>query len=455
MLKEKRIPTILGLLLLVGGVITGVFLTNRQTGFVSKASSSCQPKNPQITNITNNSASISFVTESSCLSSISINNQIIENGTVISTDQKSKIHYFDVNNLTATTNYVFSFIIDGKTYYDEILYQFKTADNPSGPIPSSNLAWGRVFFIPDLKAATQELKAANKVIVFLNIPGSTPLSAVVTSSGNWNVSLANSFNETKTGRFTTTENNTEEIIVIDQNNQATQITGNTSNNNPVPDIILGQNQFSAATIIYDTETDTGSLSSITPASESKNLDILNPKESESISTQKPDFFGTSPGNSTIKIEIHSATVYKGEVISNSDGSWNWSPSSNLEPGEHTITATTIVDGVEKIITRNFTVLATDSGLSYTASSSAITSTPTFTPTPTTAVSLPISTPTIPISTPTLSISTTLAISTPTITTSTPSTSSGIPKTGGLFPTILLLLISSSFVAFSFFSFKKK
>ena len=446
MFKEKKIPTILGLLLLFGGVVVGVFLTNQQTGFVSKASSSCQPKNPQITNITNTSASISFVTESFCLSSLSINNQTIENKAFISIDQKSKIHYFDVNNLTAATNYIFSLIIDGKTY-EEPSYTFDTADNPSGPIPSSNLAWGRVF--------TPELKAANKVIVFLNIPGSAPLSAIVTSSGNWNVSLANSFNESKTGRFITTANNTEEIIVIDQDSQATQITGNTSNNNPLPDIILGQNQFSAATVIYDTETDTGSLSSITPALESKDLDILNPKESEFISTQKPDFFGTSPGNSTIKIEIHSATVYNGEVVSNSDGSWNWSPPSDLEPGEHTITATTIVNGVEKIITRKFTVLATDSSLAYTASSSATTSTPTPTSTPTTAVSTPTTAVSLPISTPTVSISTTLAISTPTITTSTPSTSSGIPKTGSLFPTIMLLLISSSFVAFSFFSFKKK
>jgi len=446
MFKEKKIPTILGLLFLFGGVIAGVFLTNQRTGFISKASSSCQPKNPQITNITNNSASISFVTESSCLSSLSINNQTIENGAIVSADQKSKIHYFDVGNLTAATNYIFSFIIDGKTY-EEPSYEFDTASDPSGLIPSSNLAWGRVF--------TPELKAANKVIVFLNIPGSTPLSAIVTSSGNWNVSLANSFNESKTGRFTTTKNNTEEIIVIDQNSQATQITGNTSNNNPVPDIILGQNQFSAATVIYDTETDTGSLSSITPASVSKDLDILNPKESESIFTQKPDFFGTGPGKSTVKIEIHSSTAYTGEVVVNSDGSWNWSPPSDLEPGEHTITATTIINGVEKIVTRNFTVLATDSGLSYTASSSATISTPTSTPT--IAVSTPTSTPTIAVSAPTSTptISSTLTISTPTITTSTPSTSSGIPKTGSLFPTIMLLLISSSFVAFSFFSFKKK
>ena len=427
MLKEKKIPTILGLIILLGGVFVGVFLTNQKTSFSSKASSSCKPKNSQITNITNNSASISFVTESLCLSTLFVNSQIVDNATVVNADKKSKIHYFDVNNLNAATEYNFSFIVDGTTY-EESLYKFETAPNPSGAIPSSNLAWGRVF--------TPELNAAKKVIVFVNIPGASPLSALVTSLGNWNISLANSFNESRTNRFTPVANISEEIIVIDQDNQITQITGNTSNNDPTPDIILGQNQFSPSIIIYDTKTDTGSLSSVTPVSNSKELDILNPKDNESISTQKPDFFGTGPIDSTIKIEIHSPTVYNGEVDVNSDGSWNWSPPSNLEPGEHTITATVIVNGIEKVITRNFTVLATDDNLSYSASPSA--STPTSTPTSTIT----------PTETPIITPSTT-------INTNNPSTSSGIPATGNLTPTILLLLASSSFIAFSFFSLKKK
>ncbi|MDD2224649.1 MAG: Ig-like domain-containing protein [Candidatus Shapirobacteria bacterium] len=432
MLKEKKIPTILGLIILISGVFVGIFMTNKKTGFISKASNSCKPKNSQITNITSNAASISFITESTCLSSLSINNQTIENEAVVSVDQKSKIHYFDINNLNVDTEYNFSFIIDG-TIYKESSYKFKTAINPSGPIPSSNLAWGRVF--------TPEIKAAKKVIIFVNIPGASPLSALATSLGNWNISLANSFNESKTGRFIPTLNTSEEIIVIDQENQTTQITGNTSNNDPTPDIILGQNQFSSSTVTYDTKTDIGSLSSITPVSDSKELDILNPKENESISTQKPDFFGTGPVNSTVKIEIHSPTVYNGEVIVNSDGSWNWSPPSDLEPGEHTIIAKVVINGIEKVVSKTFTVLATDGNLSYSASPSATTSIPTPTLTPT-KTSTPTETP---------------IILTPTLT-STPaeapitsvSTSSSMPKTGNTTPTILLLLIASSFIVFSFF-----
>ena len=289
-------------------------------------------------------------------------------------------------------------------------------------------------------------------MVFVNIPGASPLSALVTSSGNWNISLTNSFNESKTNRFTPTANTSEEIIVIDQEKGRTQISANTSQNNPTPDIILGQNQFSSLPITFDAETNSGYLPSITPVPNSKELDILNPKDEESISSKKPDFFGTGPINSKIQIKVESPIVYNDEISTNSDGSWNWSPPADLTPGEHTITVTVNENGIDKIISRRFTVLAADNPLSYSASPSATTPTPTLnlsptlTPTPTSVAKTTTSpTPTIiPTITPVT-----------TIRTSKPSTSSGIPTSGNLIPTFVLLLLSSSFIAFSFVSFRKK
>lgn len=437
MIKEKRIPTILGLIILIGGIFVGVVLNNNGTNVVSKASSDCIPKDTQITNITNNSVSISFTTEADCLTNLSVNNQTIENGTISDESQKNKIHYFDVSNLEDNTEYKYTIISDGKNY-NESLYQFKTAQAPTGLVPSSNLAWGRVF--------TSDLKAASKVIIFINIPGASPLSALVTSSGNWNISLANSFDESITNRFTPNENIAEEIIVIDNEKNKTQISSNTSQNNPTPDIILGQNQFSSSSVNFDTESNVGSLPSIDPIPKSKDLDILNPKDNESLSTKKPDFFGTGPSNSKIKIKVESPVVYTGEVTTGDDGSWNWSTPKNLTPGEHTITATIIEDGIEKIISRKFTVLATDSPLSYSASPSATTPTPTQTPVSTpTPTAIPTVIPTVK---PTL-------IPTPTIYIIKPDTSSGVPVTGNLIPTILLFLISFLLISFSFLSLRKK
>jgi hypothetical protein len=439
MFKEKKIPTILGLLLLVGSVVAGAVLTNSSTNFISKASGDCTPINPQVTNITNSSASFSFVTESLCLSSLVVDNQTIQNSATINSDQKSKIHYFDVNSLGDDTEYEYSFINDGKSY-KQSFYKFQTAQKPSGPIPSSNLAWGRVF--------TPDLKAASKVMLFINIPGASPLSALITTSGNWNISLANSFNELKTDRFTPPVNVPEEIIVIDHEKQTTQISASTSENNHIPDIILGQNQFASLPVTFDAETNIGSFPKTTPVLNSIELDILNPKDNESISTKKPDFFGTGPINSKIKIKVESPIVYNDEITVQNDGSWNWSPPADLTPGEHTITATVIENDVEKIISRKFIVLAADNNLSYSASPSATT---TITPIPTVSLKTTI-TPTITKTLTPTKVATTTAV--PTIRTSKPSTSSGIPTTGSLIPTILLLLLSSSFIVFSFYSFNK-
>lgn len=433
MLKEKRIPTILGLIILIGGIYVGVVLNNNGTNVVSKASSDCIPKNTQNTNITNNSVSISFTTEADCLTNLSINNQTVESSVATADNQKTKIHYFDVSNLEDNKDYKYTIISDGKNY-SESLYKFKTAQKPNASAPSSNLAWGRVF--------TPDLKAASKVIIFINIQGASPLSALVTSSGNWNMSLANSFNESLTDRFTPDKNTPQEIIVIDKEKNTTQISANTSQNNPTPDIILGKNEFSASSIDFDAETNVGSLPSIDPIPKAKDLDILNPKDNESLSTKKPDFFGTGPSNSKIKIKVESPVVYTGEVNTKDDGSWNWSPPKNLTPGEHTITATIIEDGIEKIISRKFTVLASDSPLSYSASPSATTPTPTAIPT-----AVPTVKPTaIPTAIPTAVVRNTTTL---------PSTSSGIPVTGSFIPTILLSLISLLFISFSFLSLRKK
>jgi len=438
MVKEFKIPSILGLVLLFGGIIGGYLLTNNQTvNTITKASGDCQPINPQITNITDKSAVISFTTSSICPVTISINDQIYKDKRATSSQEiKSKVHYFELDNLKEASDLTYVVIGDGKRY-ENSNYKINTANKINQSVPSSRLAWGRVF--------TSDLKPASEAIVYLNIPGAYPLSALVTSSGNWDISLATSLNQSKTNWFTSPSNTDEEIIVIAQDQPSTQITGNTSRNNSVPDIIIGQNSFSSTPVDTSQLPATGSLNSVTPVTSSKQLDILNPKDNENLSTKKPDFFGTGPINSKVKIEVHSDTVYNGEVTTNSDGSWNWSAPSDLSPGEHTITATTIENGITKTISRKFIVLAADSTTSFSASSSATTPTPTpttSTPTPTVKI--------IPTSIPTI-VPTVIATSSRT---TRPSTSSGVPVTGNFAPTVILMIISV-FLIFTSVLFLKK
>ncbi len=423
MKREKRIPTILGIILLVGTIYLTTRLVNNPQSSSIMASESCEPVNPQVTNKTDKSATISFTTTDNCQSNLKVNNFNYEN-----IKNKGKIHYFEVDKLEANKNYEFEIIVDGKKY-DSNNYIFETAQKPTRDIPTSNLAWGKVFNPENIPVA--------EAIVYLNIPGASPLSALVTSSGHWNVSLAVSFNEGLSDWFTMTDNIEESIIVISPNYPSTQIVSNTSRNNPVPDIILGQNSFLLPNAVSDTILPQESLidTEIDLVSD-KSLDILNPKTNETINSLKPDFFGTAAPHSKLKIKVESPITFNDEINVDSSGEWNWSPTKNLTPGEHTITVT---DDKNNLITRKFIVLAAESSQpSFSASESALLVSPTLTLAPTKVTT----------SVPTKKI-------TPTdIPVTHPSTASGIPQSGIIFPTFFILILSIISFYFGFVYYKK-
>ena len=404
MKQPKRIPTIFGLLLLLLAIFGGVILTSQKSNFGSKAGSSCEPINPQVTNITYKSGTISFTTNIECQASININNLLVKDDTSL------KIHYFEINSLKENSDYIYSIISGGKTYSSSS-YQVSTAQKPSVETISSNLAWGKVF--------NNNGSPAEKVIIYLNIPGASPLSAITTTSGNWNIPLSTSFNENKTNWFTPPVNIEENIYVIAQDQSVTQIISNTSSNNPVSDITIGKNNFNSPQV----ETTVGSLPETgQPIDIDKKLNISNPSQNETLSTKKPQFFGSAPSNSEITIEVHSPELIAGQTVSDEDGTWEWSVPKDLTPGEHTITVTAKnkTTGLIETITRKFVVLAAEGQTSFTASSSATTPTNTPTPTPT----------------PTISITRV----------ENPSTSSGVPTTGAVFPTLLVII--SAIICFS-------
>lgn len=423
MKSEKHFPTIIGLIFLVICIVAGIFLTSSKTSFNSKASGDCKPVNLQSANITDTAADISFITSSSCLSVLSIDGRTVSDVRAETTDSSaspSKIHYFQVKYLKAQTQYSFSIISDGQTITND-LFNFKTSSTPTDALPTSNLAWGRVL--------NPDLKTAGNAIVYLSIPGAAPLSAFITSNGNWSISLASSFNDTRTSWFIPPAIPTDEdIVVIGEDGSTTQITNNTSLNNPVPDIVLGQNSLTSPQVTPQT----GTVGNITTSTTTKTVDILNPKDGDSLPISRPDFFGVAPQNSQVIIEVHSDIPYTGQTSTDNTGVWHWSPPENLTPGQHTVTVKVqdTSTGLWNTVTRNFTVLATDSStLSYTASASASVITPTSSPVPT-IVAVVTSVPTnIPTKTPT-------AI--PTLRTVTP-TIVQTPVTGNTSTTIIFII----------------
>jgi len=437
MKQEKRIPTILGLFLLLTALFAGVLLTSRVSNFSPRASGNCDPVSLQISNITHNSASISFTTTKECSATINIDNKTIGDFRFVDGKQEffpSQIHYFEVTDLQKESSYHFSVISGGKNY-DLPEYTFETAYQPNQQTSSATLAWGKIL--------DSDHNPSKEAILYLNIPGASPLSAIVTSSGNWHIPLSTSFNQAKTNWFSPEENLEENIVVIAPNQISTQIINNTFNNNPVPDIIIGQNDFFTSQAIPDSQ-QVGDLPSIeNEISSEKNLTINNPKDNEIISTQKPQFFGTAPLNSEITIKVESPVTLNGQVDTDNDGIWEWEVPQDLDPGEHTITVTAKNKdtGLIETISRKFIVLASDGETNFTASPSAQTNTPTPSPAPTATPTL------IPTQAPT---------ATPAVTrVEKPDTSSGVPQTGATLPTFIIIFTAIALMSTAFIFNSKK
>jgi hypothetical protein len=62
-LMTKRIPTALGILILLGGLVAGVILVNSRQGLITKAGPTEAPKNVKISNKGSNTFTVSWTTD--------------------------------------------------------------------------------------------------------------------------------------------------------------------------------------------------------------------------------------------------------------------------------------------------------------------------------------------------------------------------------------------------------
>lgn len=410
-MKDKKFPTIFGIILLLVILFIGVFLSTKKTSLSSKASVSCEPINPQIANLTYGSFDFSFTTPSPCGATLNINNIIYQDASLSETT-----HYFKISNLFPKTDYKFSLISGSNTYsYPE--YALTTATKPNSSIPSSNLAWGKII--------DSSGKPVPGAIIYLTLPGSQALSAFSNKDGNWNISFASSFNEQKTDWFSPASVVEEEIIVYSPDSQLTQVSNKSNQNDPVPDIIIGQDYLSV--IPTPPSSFQSSLNSSQIETSLAKLSITSPKENETIYTLKPDIFGQGPASNTFQLDIDGN---KENITVSPSNIWNYSPSQNLSPGSHLLT----LNFQGEIISRNFVVAQTNDYLSFTA-------TPSATLIPTQVVIPTIFASPTPIIQPTL---------VPTIRTAKPSTTSTLYESGNSLPTYLISILSILFFGVSFY-----
>lgn len=452
MIKRNKIPTILGVLVLLGGLFGGVILLNKAQIFRIGASPTITPKDIRVGNISDTSATVSWITEDQTTDFISYGDtQKI--GTIINEtqdDSKFTTHSITITGLLPSTVYYYKINSNGTTFDNGgTPWQFTTGPSISSQSQNSYTVSGSVI--------TASGTPAKRAIVYITINGYL-VSTLASDAGNYVVQLSqvrqldldsyanidptntlleiyieNESSDIATAKIYPQAANPVPTLVMGQDKDFRSLESSSEGQNPdanlsLPETSTGESKFN----VSETDTETSKTKSVT-------LESVN--NGETVTSDQPEFFGNGTVGQQITITVHSSEEISGTTKVSSNGSWKWSPPSNLSEGAHTIIISWIdSSGITRTITRNFIVQAGEMPAFVSTPSATPTSTPLTTKTPTPTKS-PTPTPTVK------------ATATPKITATSLETSEPLPVTGEATPTLLFMAAGLTILAFSFYTWK--
>lgn len=431
-LMNKRIPTLLGLLILLGGLGAGIVLVNMRQGLESKAGPTESPKNIKVSNKGSNTFSVSWTTDIPLTGYVRYSDNPAKitlpagdaRDQISGSSQSYTNHYVNITGLNANTTYYF-LIGSGSQTYDDGGKPFQIRTTLQAIAPPEDVIYGKVVGAGG--------NPVNGAILYVEVEGGQTLSAMTKTDGTWRLNLATA--KDKDGKVLTYDPAKALLSIFVQAGSAGTATAitDTGHDKPVNDIELGKNQSfvegvaaplseasPSATITNATESgtvnqqvsgfksqlddsgttetpvqeislaETLSTSPIATGATALTTAILNPAiDGEMIATSTPQFKGMAAPNSTVKITVHSDAQLTAIVKADSSGTWTWTPPKALDSGSHTITVefTDVTIGAQKV-TRPFSILSAvaSAGLpAFTATPSAtptlaVTSTPSASPT---------------------------------------------------------------------------
>ena len=390
----KRIPTLLALLILVVGLGSAVFITEFGSNVVSKATSSTPPVELRISNVTDSSATISWLTAEKTNGKVrfGVDNEF----QTVSDDREASgvstttlTHFVTLRNLTPSTEYEFSVLINGKEW-DNNGTSFTVRTNPivAGKPSSQPPAYGTVLLPSG--------EGAEGAIVYLNLENSGTLSTLTKSKGEWLIALSNARSLDGKTYYQPSEGEKESIVVHAAVGGEAQATTDIENDEPVPAMTIGKENSFVSEAITPTSPAKKSLSGLLNATPTtvqnlggtgNQIAILVPKNNGSFSSTIPLFRGTGIVGERVTITIDS-TSQGGTSIVAKDGTWRWTPDEELTPGKYTITIkTNDVNDEEVTQSHAFTIFKSGTQVLADATPSAsltpsASPSATFTPSPT-------------------------------------------------------------------------
>jgi len=430
----KKIPTIVGIFMVI--LIVGIIAIGSESysRAVTTASGSIQPANVLITNVTDTTFTVSWTTELPATGAISLT---APQGTQVlfdeqdSTDQgKYLTHSVTFRAAAPDTDYRITILSNGKKNLNgTVPYAVHTASLLTTPSGNLEPAYGTI-----VTDTNQPVKGA---LVYVTLEGGQTLSAVSKPSGTWLIPLNIVRTKDLTSYLPVTDRMTETIIVR-SGGLVTNALTDSLNDSPVPAMIPGKNyDFRKLTaqalgqnlvLIPTPHTQKSAAAAVLGTSSTKpanTVSLVIPAEGAALPTTLPLIQGTGIPGKTVSLVIGITNPIGDTGIVGANGVWSYTPKKPLLPGKQSVTMTTKnLQNKPVAVTHMFEILKSGSQVLCDA-------TPSATLTPTTTETL---TPT-PTETPEATLS-----ATPEETPESTLAAQPVPTSGNGLPTIMLLLL---------------
>jgi len=486
---QKQFPTLIGLVFLVVALGVGVFFfgAGGLGVFAPRATPQTTPKNIKITNVTDNTFSVSFLTDETTSGFVKYGTTA-DNLKTQSSDDRDQLsgsvsqfstHHMTVRNLQPSTLYYFTLgtgsTSDFNNEGEPFTVRTGALTNNTG---TAKTIYGNVV--------TSDGRPADGSIVYVKSENMGEMSTLVKSSGSWAVALA-AARTTDLNNLATFEDNTPINILVQGSlaSQISQTTTTVTEAQPVASITLGGSNSAAAgvggtsdvrglpgegvpeidndilptniteaplaTPLAEPVTDPGQLGDLLvtgPARISAESVIVDLTQTapQTVTTSQPIILGTAAPNVLVTIEIHSENQVSQQLVTDENGDFVFDMSqlsTQLEPGEHTATFSYVDPTSGKTVTKTqtFTVVANTNQAATQASSTLLAQAGPFS----SGNPFPITSPTVTASASPISTRSATAAARP-------STQSGLPVSGSTGTTVALLMGGVFFILAGIWSY---
>lgn len=241
---QKRIPTLVGLGVLIIALVAGTVYFSQGTGvFAPRATPQTTPKKIKLTNVTDSSFTVSFLTDETTVGQVSYGTSPDKMKAQASDDRdqlsgtvsKFNMHHITVRGLEPQANYYFV-LGTGAGKFDNNGQSFNVKTTQRTGVPSAaKTVYGSVV--------NPAGNPAEGAVVYLAIEGIGEMSSLVKSSGSWAIPLSNARLVDGSGYAQVTDDDVLSLLVQGTKaNLTSEVTAQVANAQPVANITLGESQ---------------------------------------------------------------------------------------------------------------------------------------------------------------------------------------------------------------------